>query len=113
MKIFDWAREIKMPVTICDKAGIVIYMNNASIALFEKDGGEKLIGTNLLECHPEPARTKLVELLKSGDENTYTIDKNGKRKMIHQFPFYEDGVYGGFVEMSIILPEDMNHFVRQ
>jgi hypothetical protein len=61
-------------------------MNARSIKTFQNSGGAALIGTNLLACHPEPARTKVKQLLASSGRNVYTIEKNGRRKLIYQSP---------------------------
>jgi len=45
--------------------GIILEMNDKAIDSFKEDGGEKLIGTNLLNCHPEPARSQLEEMLRT------------------------------------------------
>lgn len=108
----DWDKQVPFAVTVCDRAGVVVYMNDKSAATFERDGGRALVGTSLIDCHPEPSRSKLVELLTSGRENIYTIEKEGKRKLICQTPWYEDGVFAGLVELSIPLPKEMAHFVR-
>ena len=108
----DWVKELPSAVTVCDADGIIIAMNERSIKAFEEDGGAALIGTNALDCHPDPARSKLAAMLQSGSANTYTIQKKGKRKLIHQSPWYRSGVYGGFVEISIELPDPMQHFNR-
>jgi transcriptional regulator with PAS, ATPase and Fis domain len=108
----DWVKELPSAVTVCGADGIILSMNNRSIKAFEEDGGEALIGTNVLDCHPEPARSKLAAMLQSGVANTYTIQKKGKKKLIHQSPWYHDGVYSGFVEISIELPDPMQHFNR-
>lgn len=107
MKIFDWAKEISIPVTICDKNGLIIYMNDASIKQFHNDGGKDLIGKSLLDCHPEPAKTKLLELLNTQKENSYITEKNGITKLIHQFPFYEDGNFAGLVEITLVMKENI------
>ncbi len=88
-------------------------MNDRSARTFEKDGGHGLIGRNVLDCHPEPARTKLKGLLASGKANCYTIDKKGVRKLIFQSPWFEKGEYRGFVELSVEIPEKLPHFARK
>lgn len=93
--------------TLCDTDGIATYMNKASIKFFEKDGGEKLLGTNLLDCHPEPSRTKFAEMLKEEKANVYFIKKKEKTKFVYQAPVYEDGIYTGFLEIMLDLPEDI------
>ena len=109
----DWALEFPAAITVCDDRGNILAMNERSCKTFEKDGGAKLIGTSLLDCHPEPSRTKLIQMLQSHEKNVYTIEKNGVKKMIYQSPWYERGEYRGFVEMSLEIPFDMPHFVRQ
>jgi hypothetical protein len=44
--------------------------------------------------------------------NAYTIEKNGIKKLIYQTPWYENGVYQGFVELSLEIPFEMKHAVR-
>ncbi len=107
-----WVREFPGAVTVCDAAGRIIEMNDKAAEVFEKDGGRGLVGTNALDCHPEPARTKLKGMLESGRTNVYTIQKQGKKKLIYQSPWYEGGRYAGFVEISVEIPWDMPHFNR-
>jgi transcriptional regulator with PAS, ATPase and Fis domain len=109
---YSWQSEFPSAITVCDKNGDIIYMNKKSLKTFEKDGGEKLLGTNLLDCHPEPSKTKLKKMLQEGKVNSYTIEKNGIKKLIHQSPWFEEGEYKGFVEFSIEIPFNMPHFKR-
>ena len=108
MTELDWSKEFGSAVTVCDVQGIVVYMNEKS----EKTYGRSLVGQNLLDCHPEPARTKLVELMKTRAVNTYTIEKNGVIKLIYQAPWINKGEYAGMVELSIEIPFEMPHFIR-
>ena len=108
-----WIREFPGAVTVCDADGIILEMNERAIAAFAKDGGAALLGTNVLACHPEPSRTQLARMLASPARNAYTIEKNGVRKLIYQSPWFEAGVYRGFVELSLEVPEALPHFVRQ
>lgn len=108
----NWIKEFTGAVTICDKVGIILKMNEQACKVFEKYGGESLIGSNLIECHPEPAHTKLKELLDNPKTNAYSIEKNGQKKLIYQTPWFDNGEYAGLVEISLPLPEHMPHFVR-
>jgi transcriptional regulator with PAS, ATPase and Fis domain len=107
-----WVHEFPAAVTVCDREGIILELNARAAKTFEKDGGMRLIGSNVLDCHPEPARTKMQELLETGEKNVYTIEKNGIKKLIYQSPWYQDGVYAGFIEISLEIPFEMPHFVR-
>ncbi|HNV69460.1 MAG TPA: diguanylate cyclase [Candidatus Ozemobacteraceae bacterium] len=109
----DWTKEFAGAITVCDTTGIILAMNQRACETFTKSGGESLLGKNLLDCHPEPARSKLAGLLAKPTTNAYTIEKNGTRKLIYQAPWSRDGVFAGLVELSLVIPTDMPHFVRK
>lgn len=98
-------------ITVCDPAGRILAMNERAREA-DAGGGNKLLGRKVLDCHPEPARTKLAAMLAEGRENVYTIEKKGVRKLIFQSPWKENGVYAGFFELSLVIPETTPHFVR-
>lgn len=102
-----------MAITVSDVNGVIIEMNEAAAKVFEKDGGMELMGKNALDCHPEPARTKMQQMLKSHQVNAYTIEKNGQKKLIYQCPWYENNEFQGIVELSFPIPDQMPHFKRQ
>jgi len=104
--------EFTSSITVCDKDGIIIYMNQKALETFKDDGGEKLIGSNVLDCHPEPSRSQVKSMLESGISNSYTIQKKGKKKLIHQSPYFVAGKFAGLVELSIEIPETLNNFIR-
>ncbi len=104
--------EYPSAVTVCDKNATIIYMNQKAEKTFEKWGGKKLIGTNLLACHNEKSKQKIATILKTGESNTYTIEKEGAKKLIHQSPWFINGNIAGLIEISIILPNPMEHFIR-
>ena len=108
----EWIKEFPAAVTVCDADGILLEMNDKAAKTFESDGGRKLIGSNMLDCHPEPSRTKTERLLAAQTKNVYTIEKNGIKKLIYQCPWFEDGQYAGFVEFALEIPFEMEHFVR-
>jgi DUF438 domain-containing protein len=108
----DWTKQFPGAITVCDCKGVILEMNDKAAQAFEKDGGYALIGRNILDCHPEPARAKVQKLLDSCEKNIYTIEKNGVKKLIYQCPWFEEGQYAGIVEMSLEIPFEMEHFVR-
>jgi hypothetical protein len=108
----QWVREFPAVITVCDCNGVLLAMNEKAVSIYEEEGGAALIGTNLLDCHPEPSRTQVMEMLKSGSTNVYTIQKKGIKKLIFQSPWFIDGRYSGFVELSFPIPEVTPHFNR-
>jgi len=108
----NWMIDFPNSVTVCDLRGIILEMNNKAVDVYREFGGRDLIGKNLLDCHREPARSKLVRLLESGESNVYTIEKNGTKKLIYQAPWYRGGQRCGMVELSLEIPPDLPHFVR-
>ena len=112
MNDYDWIKEFPAAVTVCDEHGIILAMNDKAAKTFEKDGGYNLIGKNMLDCHPEQARLKTERLLAAREKNVYTIEKNGVKKMIYQSPWYRNGEYAGFVELSLEIPFELPHFIR-
>ncbi|MBZ0201311.1 MAG: hypothetical protein K8H86_15690 [Ignavibacteriaceae bacterium] len=108
----NWQKEFPAAITVSDAENKIIYMNDKSLQAFANDGGSKLIGSNLFECHSEPSNEKIQEIISGKKPNVYTIEKNRKKKFIYQTPWFEEGEYKGLVELSIEIPFDMPHFVR-
>ena len=106
----DWSKEMNCAVTVCDKDGVVLYMNDKAKETFAKHGD--LIGKSMIPCHNERSRAIIADLLASGGTNAYTIQKNGVKKMIYQTAWKENGVVAGLVEISMVIPEEMPHYVR-
>jgi PAS domain-containing protein len=107
-----WIKSFPAAITVCDINGFILDMNERAIDSFKEDGGEKLIGTNLLNCHPEPARSRVEEMLRTQRQNIYSIEQHGVKKLIYQTPWYDNGRYAGFVELSLPIPFVMPHFIR-
>jgi transcriptional regulator with PAS, ATPase and Fis domain len=112
MSDFNYFSEIPVAVTVCDPDGIILYMNEKSVANFAQSGGASLIGRSLFDCHPGASKDKLKKLLAGQQTNTYTIEKNGVHKMIHQTPWFEAGAYRGFIEFSFEIPAAVPNFIR-
>jgi transcriptional regulator with PAS, ATPase and Fis domain len=108
----NWYEELPIAVTVCDKEGKILYMNKKSCTTFEKYGASDLIGKNVLNCHPKPAKSMLAAMLINESTNAYTIEKKGIKKMIYQTPWYENNEYMGYVELSLVIPIEMKHFKR-
>ena len=107
-----WVKEFPAAITVCDPNGIILEMNDKAATTFARDGGYGLIGKNVLDCHPDPARGKLERLMEGQKSNVYTIEKNGVKKLIYQTPWFQEGQYAGFIEFSFEIPFEVLHFIR-
>ena len=108
-----WANELPfVAITVSDKEGNIIEMNDRSAMTFQKSGARELIGKKLMDCHPEKAQKIIAEMMSNPNTNAYTIEKEGLKKLIYQTPWYENGEFGGLVEFSIVLTNDMPHYIR-
>jgi hypothetical protein len=47
----DWIKIFSAAITICNKEGIITYLNDQAAAMFANNGGYDLIGKSLFECH--------------------------------------------------------------
>jgi transcriptional regulator with PAS, ATPase and Fis domain len=110
MNQLNFTDELPFAVTVCDTDGMIVYMNQKSKATFT--GAGELIGKSLYDCHNENSAAKIREIMATGIPNSYTIEKRGLKKLIHQSPWYEQGKLSGLIEISIVIPDELPHFVR-
>lgn len=108
----NWTEELRAAITVTALDGTILEMNARAAETYAADGGRALLGKNVLDCHPEPARTRTAVLYEKPTENHYTIRKAGQRKIIHQLPWFRNGIFAGVVEISIPIPDEMPHFER-
>jgi len=107
-----WIDGMDVAITVSDLEGTIVYMNAQAARTFAADGGQALLGKKLWDCHPEAANEKIRRLMASGASNSYTIEKNGVKKLIHQTPWQENGELAGLVEFSLVIPRILPHFIR-
>jgi transcriptional regulator with PAS, ATPase and Fis domain len=108
----DWTDEFPAAVTVTDATGTVVAMNRRACETFAAEGGAALIGTQVMDSHPPRAREKVRELFENKALNVYTIEKNGQRKLVYQSPWFRNGHFAGFVELSLPVPSDIPHHRR-
>ena len=108
-----WVKELPAEIMVCDSGGIILEMNAQAGVLFAEDGGRDLLGANVLDCHPDPERGKLEGMLKKQTANSYFNTENGEKRFFFQSPWYKEGCYAGFVEISFGVPQDIPHFIRE
>lgn len=110
-KLPEWSRDLNCAITVCDADCRIIYMNDLSRKTFARHGD--IIGHNLLDYHPERACAIIRRLLETGGTNCYTIEKGEVRKMIYQTAWRQQGKVAGLVEISMVIPAEMPHYVRK
>ena len=91
-------------VVICNTKHEIIYMNPTAIARYGKSGGEKLIGSSLLNCHNEKSNEmikKTVEWFKKSTDNNivYTYRNEKENKDVYMVALRDDdGTLIGYYE---------------
>jgi len=108
----DFIEKLDGAVIVTNAGGKLIYMNERALRNVEKDGGNELLGRNLMDCHSASSRKKIEKIMKTKKNNVYTIEKKGKKKLIFQTPWMSEGEFKGLVELSLEIPFDMPHFIR-
>lgn len=103
----DFFKEGCVSITVCDCEGIVLYQNDKS-----KQVNGDVVGKNLFGCHNPNSQAIIHRLIDGNETNSYTISKKGQKKLIYQTPWYNDGKVAGLIEYSLIIPEEMPHYVR-
>lgn len=98
----NWANELPfVAITISDKNGKIIEMNERSVMTFQKSGGRELIGKQLMDCHSQRSKEMIQQMMTSPQTNAYTIEKEGLKKLIYQTPWYENGEFGGLESFQL------------
>lgn len=107
-----WAQSMECAVTVCDAACVILAQNRQARELYRAHGD--LAGYNLRQCH-SPRSVEIIDrLLSQGGTNIYTIEKGPVHKLIFQSAWRDEatGAIAGLVEISIVTPADMPHYVR-
>jgi len=108
----EWVDEIDIAITVSDKDGKFTEMNDKSKKTFAEDGGAALIGSDIMDCHNENSKDILREIISANRSNIYFVEKEGKRKLVYQSPWTINGEFQGLVELSIVIPPDIETKVR-
>jgi len=109
----EWIEKLDGSVIVSDLHGKIIYANETAKHTFVKPGDLPLPGRDLMECHNENSKRIIRDIMEKKSKNVYTIEKKGKKKLIYQTPWVVDGELKGLVELSLEIPFDMPHFVRE
>ncbi len=111
LSVEELLEELNVSITITDREGNIIYLNQASAKVNAGGGGKQLVGQQVRACHNEHSRA-IIEMLMEGQTHVYTIDKRGQHKLIYQTPWKKNGQVQGLIEFSMVLPDNMPNYVR-
>ncbi len=113
MEMPDWVTSFPGAVTVSDLEHRILWMNDRAADVYADRGGRDLVGGNMMACHNERSRGIIEKLLRTGDPNTYTIEKKGVKKLVYQAAWRDGtGRIAGLVELSLVIPFEMPHFIR-
>ena len=104
--------EFATGVTVCDAEGIIVGMIDHTAQMLQEQGGRALLGSNVLDRHRRPARTRLAHLMEPRRASRHNTDWHGCRKLIRLAPWFRDGEHAGFVANALALPEAMPRLIR-
>lgn len=104
----NWTKELNCGITVCNNDGVIIYMNEKAIE--QKHGN--LVGNNVFDCHNPNSCHIIRELLASGGQHLYTIEKKGVKKLIYQSAWKINGAVAGLIEIMAEFSGDIPHFIR-
>ncbi len=107
-----WIAEFPGSVTVCDKDGIILEMNDRSAKTYASDGGYSLIGKNMMACHPASAQAIIKELLETHLQNVYTVEYDTEKLLVYQSPWYGKDELMGLVEFVLQIPKDIPNRLR-
>jgi PAS domain-containing protein len=96
-------------VVVADENIDIVYLNEAAIRHYEKDGGAALIGRSLLDCHNPESRRQIKEMYEAfarGDlqARQWLIPKDGYARRAMVMPVVQDGQVKGCLELVIEEP---------
>lgn len=104
-----WFKETGVGITVCDAEGIILWLNDLAVKIFGSSGGKDLIGRNMIDCHPEDTKHKIRELFKNREPYCYTVSMKGRKYILFQSPWHDEGRFMGFVEFIHQLPQQVPH----
>jgi len=103
---------VPVAITVCDVHANIIAMNPAAHRRYSRQGGLALIGTSLLNCHPEHAQRRILNLLADDATNSSIVEAGGKATLLHQATWHDQGAVAGLIEFCIPLPADLLRYAR-
>lgn len=99
----EFLKEADIIVSVCDKDGIITYLNDKARYYFQEPDMPELLGSDIMDCHPEPSKSRFKEMMTTHETQSIIKGEGDKKRVIHQTPFYNKGVFEGYIEIIIPL----------
>lgn len=107
-----WVKEFPARLVVIDKNYTIIDLTEQAARVLSPGGGPDLMGLSVLDCHPEQARAKLLELIQERKTNIYIYTREGQKYLVVQAPWTISGEFAGYFDLTIKLPANLPHFDR-
>jgi|GEM_PF-1326864 len=101
-RLFEGLRAV---VTVADENGRFVFLNDLAVEHYGDRGGEKLLGTDICDCHNPQSQAKIKALYaryRAGDltpTRYHEKQGNGRAQSIVLIPIVVDGRFRGVAEL--------------
>ena len=102
-------------IVLCDLKHTIIYMNPVAIERYSKRGGEKLLGSNLLDCHNPHSNEMIIKVVDWFKQNTnnnrvFTYHNEKENKDVYMIALRNDKkeLIGYYEKHEYRTPENAN-----
>ena len=90
-------------IVICNLEHEIIYMNPAAAENYAGRGGKKLIGKNLLDCHNNESKEKIIKVVEwfaksAGNNIIYTYHSDTQNKDVYMIALRDGDELIGYYE---------------
>lgn len=107
-----WVKEFPARLVVIDRNNTIIDLTEQAARVLSPGGSPELLGQSVLDCHPEQARVKLLELIQERKTNIYTYTREDQKYLVIQSPWTISGEFAGYFDLTIELPARIPHFDR-
>jgi DUF438 domain-containing protein len=96
---------LRAVITVADENGRIIYLNDLAIEHYSDRGGDRLLGTNLRDCHSPDSQKKIKDIYarhRAGDlvpTRYYKAKDDGHAESIVLIPLVIEGAFRGVAEV--------------
>ena len=108
----DWVEEFPAMISVCDADGIILAMNQKEADHYKDRGGKNLIGTNLFDCHKKRSVNIIKRIMQTQKVRLYTVEEKGKKELVIQSPWYQNGEFKGLVEIVVEVKDEVERIIR-